>query len=72
VRSLPIASSRGLTGALYNHFGWRVRATPVDTSAGRLAETHEYFHRQLDETTAFGGLLATVAALADAAAEPTA
>jgi hypothetical protein len=34
--------------------------------SGRLTETHEYFHRQLDDTTAFGGLLSTAAALADA------
>jgi broad specificity phosphatase PhoE len=32
---------------------------------GRFTETHEYFHRQLDDTTAFGGLIGTVAALAD-------
>src|SRR5438046_2583848 len=53
-------------GAIYDHFGWRVRATPIEVAAGRLAETHEYFHRQLDDTTAFGGLLGTIAALADA------
>ena len=41
-------------------------AARVDVGQGRLAETHEYFHRQLDDTTAFGGLLGTVAALADA------
>ena len=55
-----------LHGALYDHFGWRVRAAPIETGRGRLAETHEYFHRQLDDTTAFGGLMTTVAALADA------
>jgi hypothetical protein len=41
-----------LHGALYDHFGWRVRAAPIETGRGRLAETHEYFHRQLDDTTA--------------------
>jgi len=52
--------------AMYDHFGWRLRAAPVEVGQGRLAETHEYFHRQLDDITAFGGLLGTVAALADA------
>jgi hypothetical protein len=56
-------------GALYDYFGWRVSAEPVDVAQGRLVETHEYFHRQLDDTTAFGGFTATVAALADAAPE---
>ena len=55
--------------ALYDHFGWRVRATPIDMRQGRLAETHEYFHRQLDDTTAFGGLIGTVAAVADSTAD---
>lgn len=50
----------------YDWFGWSVDAVPADVAAGRLAETHEYFHRQLDDTTAFGGLTTTVAALADA------
>lgn len=59
---MPQSSS---PGALYDHFGWRLRATPVDVGEGRLTETHEYFHRQLDDTTAFGGLITTVAALAD-------
>lgn len=49
----------------YDWFGWSVDALPVEVTAGRLAETHEYFHRQLDDTTAFGGLTTTVAALAD-------
>ncbi len=38
----------------------------MEVRQARLAETHEYFHRQLDDTTAFGGLLGTVAAVADA------
>ncbi len=50
----------------YDWFGWSVDAVQVEITAGRLAETHEYFHRQLDDTTAFGGLTTTVAALADA------
>src|SRR4051812_32381769 len=57
---------RPLSGAMYDHFGWRIAAAPIDVAEGRLAETHEYFHRQLDDTTAFGGLITTVAALADA------
>lgn len=51
--------------ARYDWFGWSVDAAPVETAAGRLAETHEYFHRQLDDTTAFGGLMTTIAAVAD-------
>lgn len=51
--------------ARYDWFGWSIDAAPVEMSAGRLAETHEHFHRQLDDTTAFGGLMTTVAALAD-------
>lgn len=42
-----------------------MRAAGWEVADGRLAETHEYFHRQLDDTTAFGGLTSTVAALAD-------
>jgi hypothetical protein len=53
-------------GGRYDWFGWHVAATPAEVAAGRLVETHEYFHRQLDDTTAFGGLTTTVAALADA------
>lgn len=51
--------------ARYDWFGWSIDAAPVETAAGRLAETHEHFHRQLDDTTAFGGLMTTVAAMAD-------
>jgi hypothetical protein len=60
-----MAGSPGTDGGRYDHFGWRVSATPLDISVGRLTETHEYFHRQLDDTTAFGGLIGTIAALAD-------
>jgi hypothetical protein len=63
---LGMADAPDLHSMLYDHFGWRLRAAPVEVGQGRLAETHEYFHRQLDDTTAFGGLLGTVAALADA------
>ncbi len=52
--------------ATYRWGGWTVAGVTVDVSADRLTETHEYFHRQLDYTTAFGGLVATFAALADA------
>lgn len=55
--------------AVYDHFGWRLRASRGERTTGRLAETHEYFHRQLDDTTAFGGLTSVVAALADALPE---
>jgi hypothetical protein len=55
-----------LVGGLYDHFGWRVPGVRVPAEAGRLTETHEYFHRQLDDTTSYGSLVATVAALADA------
>jgi hypothetical protein len=58
--------SRHGAGGRYDWFGWRVGAAPSDVAADRLVETHEYFHRQLDDTTAFGGLTTTVAALADA------
>jgi len=61
-----MAESPDAHSALYDHFGWQLRAAQVEVGHGRLAETHEYFHRQLDDTTAFGGLLGTVAALADA------
>ncbi len=57
--------------ARYDHFGWGVSGTVVAVGEGRLAETHEYFHRQLDDTTAFGGLTSTVAALADVLPDPT-
>src|ERR1035437_602878 len=65
VRGLAMVDSPDLHSAFYDHFGWRLRAAPVEVGQGRLAETHEYFHRQLDDTAAFGGLLGTVAALAD-------
>jgi hypothetical protein len=61
-----MTDSPELHAARYDHFGWHLRAAAVEVGPGRLAETHEYFHRQLDDTTAFGGLLGTVAALADA------
>lgn len=51
---------------MYDHFGWRLSGSHWEVGQGRLAETHEYFHRQLDDTTSFGGLTGTVAALADA------
>lgn len=54
----------------YDWFGWWVEPVGGDVSAERLVETHEYFHRQLDDTTAFGGLTSTVAALAASASEP--
>ncbi len=57
-------------GAKYQWFGWTVSAvTGDDISGDRLTETHEYFHRQLDDTTAFGGLTQTLAALAEAQPE---
>jgi hypothetical protein len=56
-------------GGRYDWFGWRVGAASADIAGARLVETHEYFHRQLDDLTAFGGLTATVAALADSQPE---
>lgn len=54
-------------GGRYRWFGWTIAGIAAnDVSADRLTETHEYFHRQLDDTTAFGGLVTTCAALADA------
>lgn len=52
--------------AVYDHFGWRVQGRAWEIGPARLAETHEFFHRQLDDTTAFGGLTSTFAALGDA------
>lgn len=62
--------SLGPHEAHYDHFGWGVSGAAVAAGHGRLAETHEYFHRQLDDTTAFGGLTSTVAALADVLPDP--
>lgn len=56
-------------GSRYDWFGWHVGATPTELAAARLTETHEYFHRQLDDTTAFGGLTTTIASLAEAQPE---
>lgn len=51
----------------YEWFGWTVSAASgVDIGLARLTETHEHFHRHLDDTTAFGGLVTTIAALAEA------
>jgi hypothetical protein len=56
-------------GGRYNWFGWQVGSVPSEPAAARLTETHEYFHRQLDDTTAFGALTTTIASLADAQPE---
>jgi len=53
-------------GSRYDWFGWQVGAAPTELAVARLTETHEYFHRQLDDTTAFGGLTTTVASLTEA------
>jgi hypothetical protein len=59
-------------GARYRWGGWTVgRFAAGDVALDRLTETHEYFHRQLDDTTAFGGLVTTCAALADANLDPS-
>lgn len=51
----------------YRWSGWTVAGvSQPDLALGRLTETHEYFHRQLDDTTAFGGLVAVCAVLATA------
>jgi hypothetical protein len=55
------------TQGLYRWSGWTVAGVPhPDLAVARLTETHEYFHRQLDDTTAFGGLVAVYAALVTA------
>jgi hypothetical protein len=52
-------------GGLYRWSGWTVAGVAqTDRAVARLTETHEYFHRQLDDTTAFGGLVAVYASLA--------
>ncbi len=56
--------------ANYDWFGWSLDAGRTDVQLGRLVETHEHFHRQLDDTSAFGGLVTTVAALADGTGDP--
>jgi hypothetical protein len=65
-----MGGSSGPHEAHYDHFGWGVSGAAVTVGHGRLAETHEYFHRQLDDTTAFGGLTSTVAAMADVLPDP--
>jgi hypothetical protein len=65
-----MAAKESEQGARYRWFGWTVAGIAADdVSADRLTETHEYFHRQLDDTTAFGGLVTTCAALAEAGAD---
>lgn len=64
-----MSGASSLAGGRYDWFGWRVSAAPADFSVARLMETHEYAHRQLDDTTAFGGLTTTMASLADAQPE---
>jgi hypothetical protein len=56
-------------GSRYDWLGWHVGAAPTELAAARLTETHEYFHRHLDDTTAFGGLTTTIASLAEAQPE---
>ena len=53
------------TGGQYHWSGWTVAGVShPDLAVARLTETHEYFHRQLDDTTSFGGLVGVCAALA--------
>jgi hypothetical protein len=33
--------------------GWPTGSAAVEPAEARLTETHKYFHRQLDDTTAF-------------------
>jgi hypothetical protein len=55
----------------YQWLGWTIpAASSGDVHAERLMETHEYFHRQLDDTTAFGGLVTTIASLVDSVPDP--
>lgn len=60
-----MTGERGGSGGRYRWSGWAVDGiSHADSSAARLTETHEYFHRQLDDTTAFGGLVGVYASLA--------
>lgn len=62
-----MADSDAQAGGLYRWSGWTVAGVPHDDLAvARLTETHEYFHRQLDDTTAFGGLVTVCASLVTA------
>lgn len=65
-----MSGEANLGGGRYQWSGWTVSAVAsTDVALGRLTETHEYFHRQLDDTSAFGGLVTTMAALAEACPE---
>lgn len=64
-----MAAALRSVGGRYDWFGWQVGSAPTELAVARLTETHEYFHRQLDDTTAFGGLTTTMASLADAQPE---
>lgn len=64
---LHVSGEAQPVGGRYQWSGWTVSVgTGADVALARLTETHEYFHRQLDDTTAFGGLVTTVATLAEA------
>lgn len=57
-------------GARYRWGGWIISGLARgDISGDRLIETHEHFHRLLDDTTAFGGLVTTWAALTETGLE---
>jgi hypothetical protein len=64
--ALVVESDAGAHTGRYQWFGWTVPAAAGDASTKHLIELHEEFHRALDEMTAFGGLVTTVAALAQA------
>jgi hypothetical protein len=62
-----MTEERGGSSGRYRWSGWAIDGVShADISAARLTETHEYFHRQLDDLTAFGGLVAVCASLAAA------
>jgi hypothetical protein len=50
----------------YDHLGWRVRElASASPDIARLVSIHEGFHKSLDDTSSFGGYLATLAALSE-------
>ena len=65
-----VAGTTEELGGQYRWSGWTVAGVShADLGSARFTETHEYFHRQLDDTTAFGGLVGLCASLAAARPE---
>lgn len=58
-------------GGTYDHLGWRVRdLAATSPEIARLVSIHEGFHKSLDDTSSFGGYLATLAALSEGTHDP--